>query len=369
MSPGEISPRQSDMRRTEPTGSGRHAPRLSCLTLRVAAAPDSHNSLVGRERPRRERMDSTIKLNSPLLVAAWPGMGGVAVGAASHLARALQAEPFAELPAEEFFELEHVEVEHGIARSGRLPRSRFFVWKDPDQKRDLVIFLGEAQPSSNAQKLCEQVIEFATGLGIRRVLTFAAMSTQLHPSEDPRVFVAATTADFLKELEQFNVETLAEGQIGGLNGLLLGASANRGIEAACLLGEIPFFAAGLPNPKGSLAVLKIFHDFTGVEIDPAPLEEAAEAMEGQLIRLMEQLPEQGIEQEEPWAESLQPDEPETEGDEPGELDAQAERRIERLFERADRDRSSALELKRELDRLGVFERYEDRFLDLFRKGE
>ena len=96
-------------------------------------------------------------------------------------------------------------------------------------------------------------------------------------------------------------------------------------------------------------------------------EEAGEAMEGQLIRLMEQLPEQGMEQEEPWAESLQLDEPEAET--PGSLDAQAEQRIERLFDRADRDRSLALELKRELDRLGVFERYEDRFLDLFRKGE
>jgi hypothetical protein len=43
------------------------------------------------------------------------------------------------------------------------------------------------------------------------------------------------------------------------------------------------------------------------------------------------------------------------------------RRIEDLFEKAKRDRSVAYELKRELDRLGVYPENEDRFLDLFKK--
>jgi hypothetical protein len=54
--------------------------------------------------------------------------------------------------------------------------------------------------------------------------------------------------------------------------------------------------------------------------------------------------------------------------EPGGLAAGDRRRIETLFSEAERDRSRALALKAELDRLGVFERYEDRFLDLFRSG-
>jgi hypothetical protein len=40
-----------------------------------------------------------------------------------------------------------------------------------------------------------------------------------------------------------------------------------------------------------------------------------------------------------------------------------------MFEQARQDRSKAMELKRELDRHGVFKQYEDRFLDLFKKGE
>jgi hypothetical protein len=41
--------------------------------------------------------------------------------------------------------------------------------------------------------------------------------------------------------------------------------------------------------------------------------------------------------------------------------------INELFDAAGKDRSKAFELKRELDRLGLFKEYEDRFLDLFQK--
>ena len=46
-----------------------------------------------------------------------------------------------------------------------------------------------------------------------------------------------------------------------------------------------------------------------------------------------------------------------------------EQRIEDLFEQATHNRSKAYELKAELDQLGVFKDFEDRFLDLFKAGD
>ena len=48
------------------------------------------------------------------------------------------------------------------------------------------------------------------------------------------------------------------------------------------------------------------------------------------------------------------------------LDPSEERRLEVLFAEAERDRSRAYRLKQELDRLKVFDQFEDRFLDLFK---
>jgi hypothetical protein len=50
----------------------------------------------------------------------------------------------------------------------------------------------------------------------------------------------------------------------------------------------------------------------------------------------------------------------------GSLKPSDRQRIDLMFDNAAHDRSRAYELKQELDRLGVFPQYEDRFLDLFK---
>jgi hypothetical protein len=52
---------------------------------------------------------------------------------------------------------------------------------------------------------------------------------------------------------------------------------------------------------------------------------------------------------------------------PTRIGTKEQQNIERLFQIALKDRSRAYELKQELDRLGVFGEFEDRFLDLFRE--
>lgn len=91
-------------------------------------------------------MSDKIKLNHPWLVAVWPGMGHVAISAGYYLMAKLGMHLLAEFSGHELFDVEHVEVKGGLIRTGRLPRSRFFAWNDPNQKHDIVLFIGEAQP-------------------------------------------------------------------------------------------------------------------------------------------------------------------------------------------------------------------------------
>ncbi|MHC4126749.1 MAG: PAC2 family protein [Planctomycetota bacterium] len=315
---------------------------------------------------RREKNN----LRDPWLVAVWPGMGQVAAGAGSYLAQALKPEPAGRVPEHEFFSVNQVDVSGGIARTGRLPQSVFYAWRDPKGRRDLVFFIGEDQPESRGYAMCHRILDFALEHRVERVVTFAAMGTKMHPAADPRVFGAVTVPGMLRELRSNGVLPLREGQIAGLNGALLAAASERGVGAVCLLGEMPFYAAGVPNPKSSLAVLEAFTKIAGIRINLSRLERVAEQSQEHLTGLWEQLKAQashllernvevfeGMEEDEP----LEPSEPET----LPALDAAARRRIEKLFGAAQRDRARAGELKEELDRLGVFREYEDRFLDLF----
>jgi proteasome assembly chaperone (PAC2) family protein len=307
-------------------------------------------------------MAEEVKLSKPWLVAVWPGMGHVAVSAGYYLMAKLGMHQVAELAAMEQFDVEHVEVQGGIIRPGRMPRSRFFAWKDPKGVHDLVVFIGEAQPPLGKYAFCRRLIEYAKALGVERVFTFAAMGTQMHPAHNARVFVAATDESSLDELKRLQLEVLEDGHIGGLNGVLIGAAAEGGLRGACLLGEMPHIFAQLPFPKASLAVLMAFTAMAGIELDLTELNEQAEEMEQKLGELLTQM-EHALSQQMPVdEESITPETPEED-----ELQPDDRRHLEQLFERALRDRSVAYELKRELDRLGVYNEYEDRFLDLFKK--
>jgi proteasome assembly chaperone (PAC2) family protein len=184
-------------------------------------------------------MSEEIKLNRPWLVAVWPGMGHVAISAGYYLMAKLSMHVLAGFSPRELFDVEHVEIDHGIISPGRLPRSRCFVWNDPQGKRDIVVFIGEAQPPLGKYAFCHKQIEFAQQIGVERVFPFAAMATQMHPQRQPRVFCAATSEAGLVDLQNLKLETLNEGHIGGLNGILLGAAAEVGLNGACLLGELP----------------------------------------------------------------------------------------------------------------------------------
>lgn len=308
-------------------------------------------------------MANELKLNHPWLIAVWPGMGNVALNAGFYLLAKLDMKVIAEYEANDLFDVDHVEVKEGIIQVGRRPRNRFFIWEDPAKKRDIVVFLGEAQPPLGKYAFCRQLIEYARQLGVERVVTFAAMATQMHPKQAARVFAAATDADILEALKRLELEVLEDGHIGGLNGVLLGVAAERHMPGACLLGEMPHIFSQLPFPKASLAILEVFTTMTGIDLDFTELAEQSRIMEEKLGELLARVEEQYREQFATEEEGYTPEAVEEEKLSPADVE-----RIEKLFEQAVKDRSKAFELKQELDRLKVFKEYEDRFLDLFKKS-
>jgi proteasome assembly chaperone (PAC2) family protein len=335
------------------------------------------------------------KLTNPWLIAVWPGMGHVALNAGVYLLAKLGMTAVAEFEGGDLFDVAQVEVKHGVIQPARRPRNRFFVWSDPDKRRDLVVFLGEAQPPVGKLPFCRQVIDYARELGVARVVTFAAMATQMRPEHRSRVFGAATDTEGVAELRRLEVKILEDGNIGGLNGVLLGAAAAGGLRGTCFLGEMPQVFAQVPFPKASLAILEAFTSLTGVHVDLTELAEQSKAVEEQLGELLHRVEEQYGPQpgsstsededdedeegselvDEGTGDEDESDEGPSEGvgyryegpDEP--VPAPEAARIEELFARAKNDRSKAFELKRELDRLGLFKQYEDRFLDLFTHPE
>jgi proteasome assembly chaperone (PAC2) family protein len=302
-------------------------------------------------------------------------MGTVAQIAGTHLARQLRAKPIAELDSREYFEPRSITVRGGLAGVPALPKSVLVAWRNQVADRDLVILVGDQQPALAASSYANAVLDLAAEYAVERVVTFAAMATPIHPAATPRVFGVATRTELLKELEKNGVTLLEDGEISGMNGTFIGAAAARGLPAVCLLGEFPFFAAQFPNPKASVAVLEVFSKLFGTAIDVESLRTEAARFEATLVGQLAELQDSAE-----HSSNGEPDGETTAGPEaavePQPLDAekspkvskQVLERIESLFGQVQQDRAKALDLKAELDRHGLFKRYEDRFLDFFKKA-
>lgn len=309
-------------------------------------------------------MTSREDFDRPWMVAVWPGMGNVAIAAGYYLMAKLGMSQTAEYSPVEFFDIDYVKVDQGLIRLGQRPRTRIFAWRNSGEGRDLLVLLGESQAPSKRYLFARNLVEQAQSLGVERIFTFAAMATNMHPEHESTVFGAATDEESLQMLNGYKLRFLEDGNISGMNGIVLGAAAEAGLSGTCLLGEMPHLFAQFPFPKASLAVLKVFNAMAGIEMDLAELESQAQTMERQLGEVLAHI-EQAMGREAPPEEEYLP-EPETE--EPR-LKPEEEQRIETLFEQSEQDRSKAYLLKQELDRLGVFDEYEDRFLDLFKQAE
>jgi len=211
---------------------------------------------------------SEIELNEPLLLAAWPGMGHVALKAFVYLHEALRAQNLAYVEEPDFFRVAGISIQNGLVQSTLLPRSGFYYWKSTDGRGDLLFFVGDQQPVGGKEyALASAVLNFARSFGVKKAITAAAMPTAINHYQPSRVWVTATHKKLLSDLSPYCEQVLQEGQVSGMNGLLLGVAKQMGMEGFCLLGEIPFYTTEIENPKASMSVLEVLSKYLRLEID------------------------------------------------------------------------------------------------------
>jgi len=173
--------------------------------------------------------------------------------------------------------------------------------------------------------------------------------------------------------------------VSGLNGLLLGVASLEALPGLCLLGEIPYYTMNLENPRAVMAVADVLERYLHLQFDYSPLAIEVERFDRDIAQMGKKAqetmsnfmnPEEGAEDFTPGGEEISDmeeefrEEPaEEKKEQKGALAAPARLRIEELFRLVKVDPAQAPLLKAELDKWGVYAQFEDRFLDLFRKGK
>jgi len=256
------------------------------------------------------KLSAQPKLNSPNMLAAWPGIGNVAMIVATYLLKKLDFKELGEIEASRFFDPIGVLVKNNVVEAPQFPRSKFYYWKNKAGGSDIILFIGGDQPAAKGYELAHCVLDVGLRFQVKRVYTCAAAMTRIHHTESPGVLGVATSQTAAEDLKRYDLIQASNLQIAGLNGLLLGVAKEREIEGICLLGEVPVYATRIQNPMAALAVLKVLTKMLDVEIDMAELtqlaveakekmkEVAAQAMGEYIDYFTEPIWERGEEEEE-----------------------------------------------------------------------
>ncbi|MDY6834988.1 MAG: PAC2 family protein [Chloroflexota bacterium] len=242
------------------------------------------------------------QLENPELIAAWPGIGNIGLMAVDDLKGTVKAEYIAEIDPVDYFYPRSVSIRDSQLDDLEFPRSRFY-YKRIDE-RDLLFFIGDEQPQDEEKilQIANTVLDVAQHFGCRRVYTSGAAVALIHHTTNPRVWVVPNSRQLIKQFKWHDNAILmseiegkgGQGNITGLNGLLLGVARQRGMDGICLLGEVPIYISQfpVPYPKASKVILEVLAMNLGMEADASRLDEMARGMDDNIQRFFERIPEE-----------------------------------------------------------------------------
>jgi len=232
------------------------------------------------------KLSAKPKLKAPVMLAAWPGIGNVAMLVANYLLDKLDFKDLAEIEASEFFDPIGVLSREHMIETPQFPQNNFYYWKNKKGEHDIILFIGDDQPDVKIYDFAGCVLDFAKNYGVERVYTCAAAMTNIHFTEQPKVWAVATNKLLIEELRKIDLLQKGSIQIAGLNGLLLGLAKERDYDGVCVMTEVPSQTSRMENPMAALAILKTFMKLLDIEIDTKDLTEHAKEMTEQIKQAM-----------------------------------------------------------------------------------
>lgn len=240
------------------------------------------------------KISARPKLESPNMLAAWPGISNVAMIVATYLHKKLGFKELAQVRSPHFFDPIGVLVKDSMIEAPQFPRNNFYYWKNEKGKSDVILFLSEDQPPAKSYELANCVLDVGLRFHVKRVFTCAAALTRIHHTEQPRVWGVGTNEKLVKEMAERGLVQGGNIQISGLNGLLLGVAKERGADGVCLLGEVPAYTSRMHNPMAALAIINVLKNMLDIEVNTEELAQFADETKKQMKQVAAEAMEEYI---------------------------------------------------------------------------
>jgi proteasome assembly chaperone (PAC2) family protein len=232
-------------------------------------------------------------LRRPVLLAAfdgWNDAGESATTALDAIGAELDAEVFATVDPEEFYDFQATRPTVRLVEGMRhvdWPAVELRAVRLQAADHDLVLLRGH-EPNLRWRTFAAEVMELAASLGVEMVVTVGALLADV-PHTRPTQVVSSTSDPLLAERLGLPLSRY-EGPTGIL-GVLGDAAARVGIPAVGLWAALPHYLHLAPNPWGAMALVEELGRLLPISVDPGELAGQTEAFDAAVSDLIEENPE------------------------------------------------------------------------------
>jgi proteasome assembly chaperone (PAC2) family protein len=228
-------------------------------------------------------------LHQPVLVAAfegWNDAGEAATFAARFLAERWDAEPFATIDPEEFFDFTstrpHVQLDDDGEREIVWPTTTLSSATVPDAELDVIFVVG-SEPQLKWRTFCHEIVEIASEYEARLVVSLGALLAEIPHSRPVSVVGTAYEGTLVRRLGL--TQSAYQGPTG-IVGVLHDAFRSAGIPSASLWAAVPTYVPSAPSPKAALALVERIAELLAVPMVTTDLEIASASYERQIDELV-----------------------------------------------------------------------------------
>ncbi len=146
-----------------------------------------------------------------------------------------------------------------------------------------VLVLSGPEPDMRWRQFTREIVAMSTRLGVELVVGLGAFPAPVPHTRPIRLVATATTRELADQVGYLpsSIEVPA-----GIHASLERGFADAGLPAVGIWARVPHYAAGMPYPRASEALLDKLTELTGLAVDTSVLHSAAEGTLAQLDQLI-----------------------------------------------------------------------------------
>jgi proteasome assembly chaperone (PAC2) family protein len=225
------------------------------------------------------RVESLPELRRPVLIASfrgWNDGGHGASMAGAFLARAWDAQKFADIDPERFFDFgstrPQVSLVEGTMRRIDWPENAFHSARLAQREHDAVLLLG-SEPSLRWRTFCGLVTSLAGDLGVEMVVTLGSLLADVTHTRPAPVTASASEPSMV---ERLGVQPSRYEGPTGIVGVLHDACRAAGISSVSLWAAVPHYVSMTASPPAAKALCDRLSTLLDVPVDTSELQAQAD---------------------------------------------------------------------------------------------